>query len=271
MTGFVMIWLSMTILNPGEREVYSSRGTSRLSGTEVMERSSLFQSTTRPGFSEPNENDTVVMLDPSLFLGEGGFEWFVDTSIEERANFVISRTFFEQVAGRVEYTDTDSQLWGQLPEESNRSRLEELLTGLTLFSRGDVVGDLPPEVLAIAERLREMGSRVAVEEWLYLNSNSWIAARTRNILDHFNRAGSKSIELLGNALDDATWLGLGQRPDRNSPLSPSLRRRAGANVLIAGGVGTLTFILPWFSIPGAILMLFYAPFARPRVNPQLNS
>jgi hypothetical protein len=257
----------MTTRVPGAREDYSRFDSTQIRENVGSEWTTAFLSGQGSPVSAPGEPDKFVMLDPSLFLGDEGFEWIADTPFEERANLVVSNTFIDQVAGRSEYTAIDAQLWGPLPDGESRAHLLDLLTGFRLFSEIDVQGDLSPEVALIAERLREMGSQVAVELWLYLQTNSWIAARSRRIMDHFSRAGAKGIELLGNAIDDVTWLALGTRPGGAGPLTAQLRRRAGINVLVAGGVAAMNTLLPWLSVPGAIVLLILAPYARPKADP----
>lgn len=152
-----------------------------------------------------------LLLDPSAVLGDGGFGWLEEIPHLDRGQFVVSRTFFEQVAGREEWTAADSQLWGPLPAGSVRAQLEELLAGVSMLSEEDAAADLSPEVLDVAARLGDMGSRVAVEQWLSLQSHSWLAARTRRVLEHFKQAGARSLEIAIDALDGLTWLALGRK------------------------------------------------------------
>lgn len=114
-----------------------------------------------------------------------------------------------------------------------------------------------------------MGSQVALEEWLYLHSNSWIIARSRQVLDHFTRAGAKGVEIAGDALNDVTWLALGKRPSESGPgpLTKKLRIQAGANVALAGGSAALNLFAPWIGIPVTIAAFLMKPYVRPRSNP----
>jgi len=260
----------MTTKVPGVREEFSEFDSTEVRDTVDIDWRSFSHSRERSPASNQGEPDKFVMLDPSLFLGDEGFEWIADTPLAERESFVIPKLFFEQVVGRTEYTATDAQLWGPLPDGESRAQLEDLLAGFTLFSASDLQDDVSAEVRVIVERLSEMGSQVAVDVWLYLQTNSWIAARSRRIVDHFMRAGAKGIELLGNAIDDVTWLALGTRPGGAGPLTAQLRKQAGINVLVAGGVAAMGAVLPWLSVPGAIALLVLAPYSKPKASPPVT-
>ncbi len=152
----------------------------------------------RPLPDDRDPGEELLLLDPSVLLGNEGFGWLEDVPHDERRRLVVSKIFFDQVTEGAVYTAADEELWGPLPEGSARLQLAELIAGLTMFSERDAAKDLPPEVAAVAVRLQDMGSRVAAEEWLYLASNSWMAARSRNVLQHFKRAGAKVTEVTGD-------------------------------------------------------------------------
>jgi hypothetical protein len=219
--------------------------------------------------TDPGEE--LLLMDPSVFLGNAGFAWLEEVPHDQRDRFVVSRTFFDQVAGSAEYTAADEQLWGPLPPGETRRVLQELLAGLTMFSVSDVQRQLPFEAIEVANRLSSMGSQVALEEWLYLYSNSWLAARSRHVLNHFKRAGAKVVEVGSNAFDDATLLALGQRPGTPATLTPALRARAGVNVLLVGGLAAAGVAIPWLVVPGAIAVFLLTPSwrsHRPRRRPK---
>lgn len=210
--------------------------------------------------SEPGEE--TLLLDPSVFLGAEGFGWLLEVPREYRTRFVVSRTFFDQVAGRSDYTATDEELWGPLPRGHARGDLEELLAGLRMFSEDDILPTyLPPEVADVAARLRDMGSQVAVDEWLYLHTNSRLGSRTRKVFEHFKRAGARAVEMAGNIGEDLAWLALGRRPDEQQPgtLTPRLLRKAGINVVIVAGIGALGVIGPWWAAVGVPVAFMIQP------------
>jgi hypothetical protein len=224
-----------------------------------MERSHLPKS--RGEVFSPSE--TLLFLDPSALLGDGGFGWLAEVPYSARANFVISKTFSDQIFGNAEYTAIDEELWGPLPQGASRHALTELVAALTKFSEEDAGANLPPEVSEVVGRLRNMGSQVAVEEWLYLQTNSWLAARTQNAVQHFKRGGAKVIEVAGIVVDDLTLLALGQRPGTPVTLTKKMRAQAAITVIVAGGVAAAGVVVPWAAVPGVVIALFIAPYLKP--------
>lgn len=200
-------------------------------------------------------DNEAILLDPSMFLGPEGFGWLRAVPLDERKRFVAPMTFYRQLAREVEYTEVDAQLWGSYPDEETRGQLAELVWTLTLFGEGDVTGDLPPEVSAVTDALREAGSQVAVEEWLYLNTHSWLAARTRRVIDHFRRAGSRAVEMAGDALEALAWRVLQLPGPRPETLTPQLRRAAGIRVLATAGPAVAGAIAPWLGVLAVLIVL----------------
>jgi hypothetical protein len=142
-----------------------------------------------------------------------------------------------------------------------------LVAGMTIFSERDVVGDLPPEVAEVAESLRSMGSQVAVEEWLYLATNSWMGARSRKVGQHFKRAGAKVTEVTGDVAENLTWRAANHQPGPPGTLTREIKQRAAINVLLAGGMATAGIFVPWLTVPTAIIMVFVNSPSGPKQSP----
>ena len=237
--------------------------------------------------SEPGEEP--LLLDPSVFLGAKGFRWLLEVPPDQRTRFVVPRTFFDQVAGRADYTATDEELWGKLPQGHARSELEELLAGLTMFSLSTMfslpglpMGSagfeslalgvdvsptyLPPEVADVAARLPTWDHKSRLKSGLYLHTHSRLGARTRKVFKHFKRAGAKAVEVGGNLVEDLVWLALGKKPIEQQPgtLTLELARKAGINVVIVGGIAALGQIWPVVAVPGVVVMFIIQPLLAHR-------
>jgi hypothetical protein len=70
----------------------------------------------------PDSSDDLLLLDPSALLGDAGFERLADVPHDQRRQFVVAQTFFDQLADRAKYTEVDKQLWGPLSEGLCRPR-----------------------------------------------------------------------------------------------------------------------------------------------------
>ena len=214
------------------------------------------------------ESDHLLLLDPSIFLGEEGFDWLVTSPDIDRSQFVVPRNFFDQVGRRAEYRQSDQELWGPLPDGQSRRDLEELLAGFRMFAEQDAAGDLPLEAVDVLRRLRDLGSQTAIEEWLFLQTNSWLAARTRTVLDQFRRAGARAAEMVGSVVDDLVWLAVGRRPPTTpETLTPELKIRAGINVVVVGGIAALGLIGSWLAVPAAIVAYLIQPYLQQKPSP----
>jgi len=90
-------------------------------------------------------------------------------------------------------------------------------------------------------------ARLLVEEWVFLTTSSWIAARTRTTFDYFKRAGAVAIELPKEAFD-----ALARRTLRvpAQPVPRALKRseglRAASKWIAAGGA-------PWVAVFDPVL------------------
>lgn len=195
---------------------------------------------------EPDREDATpterLMLDPSMLLGDQGFGWLASEDLNQ---FVISATFVAQLRGEVAYSDHDRELFGELPIEADRGALLNLVGPIGRFGLQDIDTELLPEsVRAVAAQLQAAGSQVAAEEWLYLATNSWLAARSRRIFDAFNQAGAAALELGRDVLGDVVHRTLQLPSDAPPVLRPELIARAGLRWLAVGGPAIAPLLFP---------------------------
>jgi hypothetical protein len=133
-----------------------------------------------------------------------------------------------------------------------------------MFAEDQAPRNLPSAVTDVADRLRDMGSQVAVEEWLYLQSHSWMAARKEKIVEHFKKARAKVAKISGNVVNDLTWLAAKQRPRPPGKLTRQVVQRAAMNVVVVGGgVASVGAWMPWLAVPGALIALVIDPMINP--------
>lgn len=136
------------------------------------------------------------MVDPSLVFSENGPEW-VGLNREAGVEVVVPRIVTEWLAGEV---DVDPSL---LLAAEDVEMLDLRLAAIrelgpeTLSSFDHYQVDLDPDAREVLEGLLSSGDPAAAvwaDEWAYLQSNSWLAARLRRCLDAFETAGAAVIE-----------------------------------------------------------------------------
>ena len=184
-----------------------------------------------------------LMLDPSTLLGEEGFDWLRDES--DLSGFVVPRHFVDQLNHQAEYTDSDESLFGSLPEGDDRKLLASYLQKMTLFDSGKDIRlqQLPQDVRDVANHLREFGSVLAEEEWLYLCTHSWLAARADHVFSAFRHAGAASVVVGRHALEKVVTRALKLPEGTPNVLSRKLLTRAGIKFLATGGPAVAPLLL----------------------------
>src|SRR5579864_3234842 len=143
------------------------------------------------------------MLDPSLLLSEEGLTW-LETADFDRSTIVVSAAF-----QRLLTTDGERVALPFVPREelgpfpNRRQRLISRLEGVSGFSYDEV--DLPSQLADVSVALRasqQPAGLVLADEWAFLQSQSWMAAKIRTALDAFRDAGAAVIEYGRRARDE---------------------------------------------------------------------
>lgn len=217
-----------------------------------------------------------LMLDPSTLLGDEGFAWLRDEP--DLSRFVIPRHFIDQLNDKVEYTKRDESLFGRLPEGDDRQSLTTLVQKMTSFDSAEDVqfSELPDDVRVVANNLRELGSTLAAEEWIYLSTHSWLGARTRQVFSVFERAGAASLRVGRGALERVVTRALKLPEDTPDVLTPKLLAKAGIRFVAVGGpvvapllvnpVTTGAFIVAGIGLAAGLYLLL-SDGAPPRGSP----
>ncbi len=104
-------------------------------------------------------------------------------------------------------------------------------------------------------------ARLLLEEWVFLTSESWLAARTHTTFNFFKRAGAVAIELPRDSFD-----ALARRTLRipaapvPRPLKASQRLRAVTKWAAAGGASWVGMLDPLVGALGGTVASFFLLF-----------
>jgi hypothetical protein len=124
---------------------------------------------------------------------------------------------------------------------------------------GDITGRLEDVAHRLLRRRERVVRDILLEEWAFLNRQSWIAARTKKTFDTFKRAGAVVIDFSGQRFDAVVSRTLHHE---RLPLPPALnhrhRMKAGTKWLAAGGAPTAGLIDPLLgTVAGIGTALFF--------------
>jgi hypothetical protein len=201
---------------------------------------------------------TPLMLDPSLFLSFRTLR-LIRAAFDagELKDAVVPGSFVSAVQ-KESFRETGLAYFGASRKEiSDLRNIRSIMETLELFPSYE----LPTEDAARSE-LRNQLARVTPspeifeilnEEWLFLNSQSWFASRTRKPLSTFIRAGAVAVEGGRKLFDEVTMRMLKISPE-SVPLglTRGQRLRAAAKWLAVGGISSTTFLHP---LSGALVGL----------------
>lgn len=138
-------------------------------------------------------SEQSVMLDPSLAFSEQGLELM---QLADEVELVVPRIVTQWVEGG---GDIDPSLV-LAPEDAeifdlHLARIRELAPPLRTFDHDEV--ELDEGALMVLDRLRssdDPAASVWLDEWAYLQSNSWLMSKVRRCLDAFDAAGAAILE-----------------------------------------------------------------------------
>ena len=190
-----------------------------------------------------------VMLDPSFVLSEEGAAFLSAGAEGGIERFALSRSFFDALeSGNV----PDVEGW--FPEEGpavEPSSLREALAGAQLFGYDEAEVE-EPRVAEVREGLRgeldPMMAEILADQWVFLQTQSWITSKLRYSFDVMSERGAEIKELprkVGRKVIERT-LKKKELPER-VPLG--MAAQAGAKWFAVGGSAVGSLLLP----PGAPL------------------
>jgi hypothetical protein len=192
-----------------------------------------------------------VLLDPSFLLSRDAVDWL--ESDEAVVNeVVISGAFLSAVR---EGRTSDFSRFVALEDETEvRPRLERLASfferSYTFSYRGVQLGPEETEVLSVLLARGEPESEILADEWAFLFSNSWMAAKMRYAQDKFRDAGAVIVEygrrLRGEMISAVV-------PEKHVPevIKRSFALKVGAKWIVVAGAAAGGFYLLPVAIAGA--------------------
>jgi hypothetical protein len=205
-----------------------------------------------PPFAEPHSVETtaddvaaaeagsaipgVLMVDPSLLFSEEGLRWLQEDPTAQDG-IIVPATFMEWLEG-TRSLDRSSLL---APEDlvafdQHRQRLLMDLRAVPRFShlRGVTLSPEAEEIRWALVRSEDPADALHADEWVFLQSHSFLVTKLRRPLDAFRNAGSVIVEFGRKTRDQ---LIRGVIPDAHVPavLTPQLMARVAVKWIVVGG------------------------------------
>jgi hypothetical protein len=135
-----------------------------------------------------------LMLEASFLLSEEGVLWLRREGAATIESVVVSKALFRQVTRR----EAVSLAWFGEPSEEGLAILAETLGRAQLFSHEEVEV-IDEKVRAVRDNLlaahEEPIADVLADEWVFLQTQSWLGAKSRRAFDAFDAAGAKVREV----------------------------------------------------------------------------
>jgi hypothetical protein len=207
-----------------------------------------------------------VLFDPSILLQSTSFARLVETLPHLTRTLEIGHEFFVpgQFASIIRQTERTDRILRFFYQGKRPTPLSDVLTLLekhkiSAFTASGLK-DVPWR-LDLGDVLRfEQGEylhRILLEEWTFLQTQSWILSRTRKTFDIFIRAGGAAIEVSGRTMDRLVRRSL--KASESQEIYASHRLRALGKWVAVGGPPMLNHLDPGLAtlagIAGGLFLL----------------
>jgi hypothetical protein len=183
------------------------------------------------------------MLEASFILSEEGMAWLTRAG----AQYVEAVSVSRALVSEIQRGEPGTLAWFGEVGADELGTLTEILGRARLFSQEEGV-----EVAN--ERARQVRSalfaehdpttaEILADEWIFLQTQSWIGAKSRKAFDAFVAAGARMRELprpLGRRLVARTL----KKTDLPEHIPPTLLLQAGMKWIAAGGSAALSLVTP---------------------------
>lgn len=203
----------------------------------------------------PTSSGTRLLVDPSLALSASGTRWLQEPGVA--SSIAVSARFYELLRTKSWQAFT---AFGESVDQARWSGLIDTLQGARHFSFEEAA-DLRQDLLQIRQHLLESNEPTApvyADEWVFMQTQSWIGAKTRAFADAFQRAGATAVNTGRGALDAVVKKTL-KIPDADVPpqITGQMIARTGLKFLAGGGPPILALLNP---PAGAVVGLFAGVF-----------
>ncbi len=199
-----------------------------------------------------------LMIDPSLALRTETLSWLGSPGVI--GSIAVSRTFVRAL----EAGNPSISGFVRRPNRETSISLLSVLEPAEKFSHEDA-RDLDPLARLVLEQLvveAKPTTEILADEWAFLNSRSWVAARTKFAFDAFHRAGAHMTVLARRSMRLLVARTL-KIPGNELPavITGAMLRRTGLKWLAAGVTPFVGSVLtpplgPAISASGSMFLLF---------------
>lgn len=192
-----------------------------------------------------------LMLDPSMFLSREAFPVVLEALRNGELKATRIPYAFSAALRDGRFSERVLHVFGDSAEPLTAT---EIMTGMR---RANVripehysPGSFRLEGTEFDVQLSEVAGdaivrQILIEEWEFLTSSSWIAAKTRKTYEAFLKAGAVAVEWGTNKFDYLAARTLKIEPDQiPNGLKPNQRLRATAKWIAVGGSSATAFFIP---------------------------
>jgi hypothetical protein len=187
------------------------------------------------------------MLEASFVLSEDGVAWLTGEGAEHLGSIVISQALIRGIQRQ----EPSTLAWFYQISEDTLGRLAEVVGRAQPFSH-EQAGIVSPNADIVRTRLFAEqvpdAAEILVDEWIFLETQSWVGARSRRAFDAFVEAGAELRELprpIGRRLVARTL----KKQDLPEHIPLKMLILAGMKWIAVGGAPALILVPPPVSIP----------------------
>ena len=182
------------------------------------------------------------MLEASFILSEEGVSWLTGEGAQYVEGMAVSRA----LVGEMQQRDSGALSWFGELDSDRLGTLAEVLGRAQLFSH-EQIGEVGEGAGAVRSRLfaehDQRTAEILADEWIFLQTQSWIGAKSRKAFDAFKAAGGRLRELpspIARRLIAKTL----KKEELPEHIPLKLLRKAGMKWIAVSGTAATYFVAP---------------------------